>query len=133
MRKTGKEETAILVVDDHGATRTLISVLLQRLGYDDIAVARDGMEALEKLRARRYDLILSDWDMPEIDGLSLWHKIKEDETLKDIPLIMVTAVNEVEKVRQAISEGVADYMVKPITLQALTTKIEKALGKEKRR
>lgn len=133
MRKTGKEEIAILVVDDHGATRTLISILLQRLGYDNIAVARDGMEALEKLRERRYDLILSDWDMPEIDGLSLWHKIKEDETLKDIPLIMVTAVNEVEKVRQAISEGVADYMVKPITLQALTAKIEKALGKEKRR
>jgi two-component system, chemotaxis family, chemotaxis protein CheY len=132
VRNMGKKEIEILVVDDHGATRTLISVLLQRLGYDNISVARDGMEALEKLRTRKYDLILSDWDMPEIDGLSLWNKIREDSTLQGIPLIMVTAINEVEMVRKALSEGIADYMVKPITLQTLTTKIERALKKEQR-
>jgi two-component system, chemotaxis family, chemotaxis protein CheY len=77
MKGAGNKESSILVVDDHGAARTLISVLLQRLGYDNISVARDGTEALDKLKAQKHDLILSDWDMPEIDGLSLWHKIKE--------------------------------------------------------
>jgi two-component system, chemotaxis family, chemotaxis protein CheY len=118
------------VVDDHGATRTLISILLQRLGYDNISVARDGMEALDKLKAQKYDLILSDWDMPEMDGLSLWRQIKADDGLKRIPLIMVTAINEVEKVRQAISDDIADYMVKPITLQTLIVRIEKTLNKD---
>jgi len=131
MKRINRKKTSILVVDDHGATRTLISALLQRLGYEDISVAGDGMEALAKLKQHRYDLVLSDWDMPEIDGLSLWNKIKADDALKGTPLIMVTAVTELEKVKTAISEGVADYMMKPITLQHLTAKIEKALKREK--
>ncbi len=128
MKENPRRNVRILIIDDHPSTRSMISILLTQLGYDNISAARNGMEALQKLKTAKYDLILSDWHMPEMDGLALWSKMKEDETLRAIPLILVTAVNEVELVKMAISEGVADYMVKPITLQALTNKIEKALS-----
>ena len=128
MKETGNKETRILVVDDHASTRTLISILLKQLGYDNVSVARDGTEALEKLRKETYGLILSDWDMPDTDGLTLWREIRKDAKLKGTPLIMVTAIKEIDMVKKALSEGISDYMVKPITLQALTQKVEKALS-----
>ena len=122
----------ILVVEDHPSTRMLISSLLQRLGYEDICLARNGIEALAlaQLKTNRYDLILSDWDMPEMDGLTLWGKIREDDVLKEIPFVLITAMNEIDMVKRAISEGVTDYIVKPITLEALKNKVARALSKK---
>ena len=116
----------ILVIDDHPATRNMMSVLLQQIGYSNLSFARDGVEALAELKANGCDLILSDWHMPEMDGLTLFRKIRQDDALRDIPLILVTAVNDMEMVKTAIAEGIRDYMVKPITVQALTMKIKKA-------
>jgi len=120
----------ILIVDDHPATRALISVLLQQLGYHNSCAVRNGAEALNELKKGKYSLILSDWTMPEMDGLTLWGKIKEDDALRNIPFVLITATNEIEMVKKAISEGVTDYMVKPITLQALTSKVATALNRK---
>ncbi len=127
MKNLAEDISKILVVEDHPATRMLISVLLQQLGYNNIFLARNGIEALVQLKKSRHDLVLSDWDMPEMDGLTLWGKIKEDDALKNIPFILITAMNEIGMVKKAISEGVTDYIVKPITLQALTDKVARAL------
>ena len=124
-----EEKTAkILIVDDHPATRGLISGLLQQLGYNDISSVHNGTEALAQLKKKRFDLVLSDWVMPEMDGLTLWNNIKEDESLKNTPFVLLTAVNEMEKIKEAISKGITDYIVKPITLQALTKKLAKVLN-----
>ncbi len=125
-----EEQARILVVDDHPATRALISVLLLQLGYHNSYAVRNGAEALHELKRGKYDLILSDWTMPEMDGLTLWGKIKEDDVLKNTPFVLITATNEVEMVKKAISEGVTDYIVKPITLQALTSKVAAALKRK---
>jgi len=119
MKNEVEERPKIIIADDHPATRTLISALLQQLGYDDIFLARNGREALEQLKLAQlkketYDLILSDWDMPEMDGLTLWTKISEDDALKNIPFVLITAMKEIEMVKKAISVGVTDYIVKPI-------------------
>ncbi len=135
MKNEVEERPKIIIADDHPATRTLISALLQQLGYDDIFLARNGREALEQLKFAQlkketYDLILSDWDMPEMDGLTLWTKISEDDALKNIPFVLITAMKEIEMVKKAISVGVTDYIVKPITLHALTNKVARALNKK---
>jgi len=130
MKATVDETVKILVVDDHPSTRILLCSLLQRLGYDDIFPARNGIEALDQLNKGTYGLILSDWDMPEMDGLALWAKIKENDAFKNIPFVLVTAMKEIEMVKKAISAGVTDYIVKPITLQALTNKVAKALSQK---
>jgi CheY-like chemotaxis protein len=126
------ETARILIVDDHPATRALISVLLQQLGYHNSRSVRNGAEALAELERTRYNLILSDWAMPEMDGLTLWGKIKEKDALKNIPFVLITAMNEIEMVKKAISEGVTDYVVKPITLQALTSKVAAALSRNRK-
>ena len=133
MTSVSEEMAKILVVDDHPSTRALISVLLQQLGYNNSCAVRNGAEALKELKKVKYSLILSDWDMPEMDGLTLWGKIREDDTLKGIPFVLITAMNEIEMVKKAISEGVTDYVVKPITLQALTSKVATALSRTTKR
>jgi CheY-like chemotaxis protein len=111
----------------------MISILLQQLGYSDISLARNGIEALTQLTKDRCDLILSDWSMPEMDGLALLGKIREDGALKNIPFVFITAMNEIGMVKRALSEGVTDYITKPITLQTLVTKVAAALkGHQKR-
>ncbi len=122
----------ILVVEDHPSTRTLISILLQQIGYDEIRLVPNGLEALEQLKRDKYDLILSDWDMPEMDGLTLWDKMREDDTLKNIPFVLLTAIKETEMVKTAISKGVTDYIVKPFTLEALATKVAGALTRNRK-
>ncbi len=128
MKNPVKKAPRILVVEDHPSTRMLIYSLLQGLGYDDTHLVENGAKALTELNRRRYDLILSDWTMPEMDGLTLWGRIREDERLKKVPFILITATNEIEMVKKAISEGITDYIVKPITLKALTEKVARALN-----
>jgi PleD family two-component response regulator len=126
------EPARILIIDDHPATRALISVLLQQLGYHNSLSVRNGAEALAELKKHKYNLILSDWAMPEMDGLTLWGKVKEDDALKNIPFVLITAMNEVEMVKKAISEGITDYIVKPITLQSLTSRVVTALSRNRK-
>lgn len=132
MKKVVEEMPKILVVEDHPSTRMLIALLLQRLGYHDICLTRNGAEALAlaQLKENGFDLILSDWVMPEMDGLTLWGKIRENDVLKDIPFVFITAMNEIDMVKKAISEGVTDYIVKPVTLEALANKVARALSKK---
>jgi len=120
---------SVLVVDDFSTMRRIVKNLLKQIGFVNIDEAEDGQDAYKKLKSHKYDLIISDWNMPNLDGLGLLKKIREDEELKDIPILMVTAEAEKDKVITAIKAGVNNYIVKPFTGEVLREKIEKIFEK----
>ena len=118
----------ILVVDDYQTMIRIIRNLLKQLGFDDIDEATDGSEALEKLRARTYGLVISDWNMEPMTGYELLRHVRADDGLKATPFIMVTAESKTENVIAAKRAGVSNYIVKPFNAQTLRTKIEAVCG-----
>ncbi len=122
----------ILTVDDMSTMRKIIRTILSQLGYNNVEEAGDGKEALFKLKATKFDLVLLDWNMPQMDGITLLKEIRNDPQLKDVPVIMVTAEAKKENVLAAIQAGANNYIVKPFTPEVLKEKIEKvwtSLGK----
>jgi two-component system chemotaxis response regulator CheY len=115
----------ILTVDDMATMRKIIKSLLNQLGYTNIDEAENGKEALVKLKQNKYDLVLLDWNMPEMDGITLLQEIRKDPELKNIPVIMVTAEAKKENVLLAIQSGANNYIVKPFTAETLKEKLEK--------
>jgi len=114
----------ILIVDDHEPMRKIFKNILRKVGFEDMEEAVDGRDALQKLREKKFDIVLLDWNMPGLTGADVLREMKKDENLKDIPVIMVTAETSKEKVIEAIQLGVADYIVKPFTPETLKKKIE---------
>jgi len=119
----------ILLVDDSRTIRNIQKNVLAQLGHGatDIFEAADGVEALKALGSDRPDLVLIDWNMPNMDGLTLVRKIREKD--KELPLIMVTTEAEKSRVLEAIKAGVNNYVVKPFTADTLSVKIEQTLAK----
>ncbi|MBT4264267.1 MAG: response regulator [Deltaproteobacteria bacterium] len=115
----------ILVVDDFSPMRKALREALEMLKFTNIEEAENGFIALEKLDAAKFDLVISDWTMPEMDGLELLEKIKATEKIKHIPVMMVTAEAAQKNILKVIKAGAANYIVKPITVRTLLTKIEK--------
>ncbi len=119
----------ILVVDDFSTMRRIIKNLLRQIGYASIEEAEDGFQAYSKLKGGGFGFVVSDWNMPNMDGLELLKKIRSDEELKDLPVLMVTAEAEKEKVVTAIQAGVNNYVVKPFTGEVLKEKMDKIFEK----
>jgi two-component system chemotaxis response regulator CheY len=117
----------ILVVDDFSTMRRIVKNLLKQIGYVNIEEAEDGALAYAKLKGGEFSFIVSDWNMPNMDGLDLLKKVRSDPELKDIPVLMVTAEAEKEKVITAIQAGVNNYIVKPFTGEVLKEKMDKIL------
>jgi len=115
----------ILVVDDFSTMRRIVKNILKQIGYTEVDEAEDGNGALAKLRQDKYDLIVSDWNMPNMTGLDLLKAIRADGALNGIPVLMVTAEAKKENVVEAIKAGVNNYIVKPFTAEVLREKIEK--------
>ncbi len=114
----------ILVVDDFSTMRRIVKNVLKQIGYSNIDEAEDGADALNKLKSKRYDFVVSDWNMPNLDGLEMLKEIRADEQLKGLPVLMVTAEAEKEKVVTAIRAGVNNYIVKPFTAETLKQKMQ---------
>ncbi|TCK04563.1 response regulator [Phorcysia thermohydrogeniphila] len=117
----------ILIVDDMAAMRKILKTLLAQLGYKNVDEAEDGKQALEILRRNpdKYQLVITDWNMPNMTGIELVQEIRKDEKLKHLPILMVTAEAKKENVLMAIKAGVNNYIVKPFTAETLKDKIEK--------
>ncbi len=115
----------ILVVDDMSTMRRIIRTILNQLGYSNIEEAENGKQALAKLKKEKFDFVVTDWNMPEMDGLSLVKAIRSDQELKHIPVLMVTAEAKKENVMEALKAGVNNYIVKPFTPEVLKEKMEK--------
>lgn len=118
-----------LVVDDFSTMRRIVRNLLKELGFANVEEAEDGAVALQKLRAGRFDFVISDWNMPNMDGLALLRSIRGDETLKRIPVLMVTAEAKKENIIAAAQAGASGYVVKPFTAATLDEKLNKILEK----
>src|SRR5581483_12212778 len=99
----------VLVVDDNGVNRYMLSQQVTQLGHR-VAVAANGREALDKLRAERHDLVLLDIMMPEMDGHAVLEEMKRDERLRDIPVVMVSGLDEIKSVVRCIEHGAEDYL-----------------------
>jgi len=97
--------------------RRVIKSILNQLGYSNIEEAENGKDALSKLTSSHYDFVLTDWNMPEMDGLELVKAIRQDTNLKDLPILMVTAEAKKENVLEALKAGVNNYIVKPFTAE----------------
>jgi two-component system chemotaxis response regulator CheY len=117
----------ILLVDDSRTIRNIQKNVLKQLGHENVAEAGDGLEALASVAAGRPDLMLVDWNMPNMDGITLVRRIRETD--KSLPIIMCTTESEKTRVVEAIKAGVTDYVVKPFTAQSLSEKIERTMAK----
>jgi two-component system chemotaxis response regulator CheY len=115
----------ILVVDDFSTMRRIVKNLLKQLGFENIDEAEDGAQAYSKLKEGGYGFVVTDWNMPNMDGLDLLKKVRSDPEIKDTPMLMVTAEAEKEKVITAIQAGVNNYIVKPFTGEVLKEKMDK--------
>ncbi|MCF3932453.1 response regulator [Acuticoccus sp. M5D2P5] len=114
----------VLVVDDYKTMIRIIKNLLRQIGFQDVDDAADGGEALEKLRAKTYGLVISDWNMEPMTGYELLKQVRADPALAELPFIMVTAEAKSENVVAAKKAGVNNYIVKPFNAQTLKGKIE---------
>ncbi|MBL8690604.1 MAG: response regulator [Rhodospirillaceae bacterium] len=119
----------ILIVDDYKTMLRIVGNLLKQLGFSNIDEATDGGSALQKLRAKKFGLVISDWNMEPMTGLQLLKEVRTDTKLKETPFIMVTAESKTENVVAAKEAGVNNYIVKPFNADTLKTKIESVLGK----
>jgi two-component system, chemotaxis family, chemotaxis protein CheY len=114
----------VLVVDDYNTMVRIIRNLLRQLGFEHVDDASDGSAALEKMRQRKYGLVISDWNMEPMTGFDLLQQVRSDPGLTATPFIMVTAESKTENVIAAKKAGVSNYIVKPFNAQTLKSKIE---------
>ena len=118
----------ILVVDDYQTMVRIMRNLLKQIGYENVDDASNGAAALEKVRAKRYSLIISDWNMEPITGLELLQHVRAEVGSADTPFIMVTAESKTDNVLAARKSGVSSYIVKPFNAQMLKVKIDAVCG-----
>ncbi len=118
----------ILVVDDYKTMVRIIQNLLKILGFTNVEGAAGGEEAFEKIKANRYGLVISDWNMEPMSGYDLLVQVRADAELKKLPFIMVTAESKTENVIQAKRAGVNNYIVKPFNAPTLKGKMVTVLG-----
>jgi two-component system, chemotaxis family, chemotaxis protein CheY len=118
----------VLVVDDYKTMVRIIRNLLKQLGFSDIDDAKDGQEALEKMKIRKYGLVISDWNMEPMTGYELLKSVRSTDTLSRTPFIMVTAESKTENVIAAKKAGVNNYIVKPFNAATLKSKIDSVFG-----
>jgi len=119
----------ILVVDDSSTMRRIIMNCLEEIGDNEIVEAVDGLDALMKLKEHNIDLVLTDWNMPNMDGLALLKKLRSNPEFLRVPILMVTTEAEKSNVVVALKEGANNYIVKPFSAEVLQDKIDAAIKK----
>jgi two-component system chemotaxis response regulator CheY len=115
----------VLVVDDAATMRRIVRSLLRELGLKNVREAENGQMALEDLKRQKADLVVSDWSMPKMNGIELLRAIRQDEVLKDTPVLMVAAESRKEDIMEAVQAGVNNYIVKPFNAKTLEEKLSK--------
>ena len=119
----------VLVVDDMSTMRRIVKNVLKQIGFSDMVEAENGQDALNKLKNGDIGFIVSDWNMPVMQGIELLRAVRADPELKHLPFLMVTAEAQKENIIEAVQAGVSNYVVKPFTAEALQEKLEKIFAK----
>ena len=115
----------VLIVDDFATMRRIIKNVLKQIGFTNISEADDGKSAFKVLKDETFDLVLCDWNMPEMSGIELLEKVKSDDQLKDLPFVLVTAETQKDNIMVAVKAGVSNYIVKPFTAEIVEEKLTK--------
>nr|WP_199399515.1 chemotaxis response regulator CheY [Candidatus Enterovibrio escacola] len=115
----------ILIVDDFSTMRRIVKNLLRDLGFSNTVEADDGLTALPILKKGGIDFVVTDWNMPGMQGIDLLKNIRADDSLKHLPVLMITAEAKREQIVEAAQAGVNGYIVKPFTATTLKEKIDK--------
>lgn len=123
------DETRILVVDDVSSARKIVIRLLSKIGFSNFIEASDGAEALEILKTQQINFVISDWDMPNLDGLALMHHMQQTDELNQIPFMLITSAADKEEVLTAVQSGVSGYILKPFSVQTLEKTVNKLMEK----
>ena len=118
-----------LIVDDFSTMRRIVRGLLKEIGYNNAEEAEDGAVALNMLKNAKFDFVVSDINMPNMNGFELLAAVKAEATLKHIPVLMVTAEARKEDIVRAAQDGAAGYIVKPFTKATLEEKVQKIMQK----
>jgi two-component system chemotaxis response regulator CheY len=118
-----------LIVDDFSTMRRIVRNLLKELGFTNVDEAEDGVAALQKLNSAQFDFVVTDWNMPNMDGLTLLQTIRQTAHLKHLPVLMITAEAKKENIIAAAGAGASGYIVKPFTAGTLSEKLEKIFEK----
>ncbi len=118
-----------LVVDDFSTMRRIVRNLLKELGFTNVDEAEDGQIALQKLNSLPFDFVVTDWNMPNMDGWTLLQNIRATPSLKHLPVLMITAEAKKENIIAAAQAGASGYIVKPFTAATLSEKLEKIFEK----
>lgn len=126
-----QNDKVILIVDDCPDLRDLVKETIESILSYEVLEAEDGLEALKVIKQNRIDCIISDWNMPVMDGLSLLKKIRAETRYRDMPFMMLTGEMSRGSVETAISSGVNDFLIKPFSTDSLCEKVDKLLGKRK--
>jgi len=119
----------ILTIDDSTTMRRIIINTLARIGYKDVVQADNGKTGLQKLEEGGVDVIITDWNMPEMDGLEFVKRVRSGGAHKDVPILMVTTNAAKEDIVEALQAGVNNYVVKPFTPETLKEKIEMLINR----
>ena len=119
---------SVLIVDDYKTMLRIIRNLLQQLGFKNVDEAIDGSQALSKMRAKSYELVISDWNMEPMSGYQLLKEVRSDDRLKETPFIMITAESKTENVVAAKKAGVSNYIVKQFNTATLKSKMVAVIG-----
>ncbi len=118
-----------LVVDDFSTMRRIVRNLLKELGYTNVDEAEDGAVGLQKLKGGNFQFVVTDWNMPVMTGIELLKAIRADATLKNLPVLMITAEAKKENIVEAAQSGASGYIVKPFTAATLEEKLNKIFEK----
>ena len=118
----------VLIVDDFATMRRILRNILKQIGFKNMIEADNGKNALKELKKEKVDLIMCDWNMPEMPGIELLKNIRADDELKDIPFVMVTAEAQKDNIIEAVKAGVSNYVIKPFTAETITEKLQKVFG-----
>ena len=122
-----KKDIHILIVDDSSLVRTVHRKMLEQIGFRNLTEADDGTNALTILNSETVDLVITDWNMPQMSGLQLLQAMQANTALKPIPVLMVTSEDEQQEVLKAIKSGVTYYILKPTTAEKFKERITKIL------
>ncbi len=118
----------ILAVDDSPTMRRIIMNTLKRAGYNDVIEASDGRDALAKMKVEKVNFVITDWNMPEMDGLAFVTALRSMGEYKSLPILMVTTRSVKDDIVEALKAGVNNYIVKPFTPDTLKEKIKQVLA-----
>ena len=118
----------VLIVDDFATMRRILKNIMKQIGFSNIVEAENGKNALKLLKSDPIDLVLCDWNMPEMAGIDLLNAVRGDDQLKTMPFVMVTAEAQKENILEAVKAGVSSYIVKPFTAETVEEKLNKVFS-----